>query len=450
MARAVAIALGIAGFALAGLGAAHYPGSQAVYAFFTLSTVAFIALAFPEPRLYVYSFVAIFLGMGLWAKTMVHTIWAPSFLEPTGNFGNSAGEWNQALLAMGVAMLGVAAVRAAHLWYRRRRGMHERAARGAPWWFSSRRRAIWICTVIALAAVNAANLEFAFYQIGVNPKWVLPLHLNVLLAWLVNIGFALWIAVLLWWDYQAQPATLTGNVVIAFLEAVASSVSSFSRILYLVHAVPYGFALLENRQRPAAAIRTRTFVVVAGCFAACFLASLAAVFVLRASAYPSNADLARNVKLEVPQLIVRRWIGLEGVLAVGAVPERSAAMLGAALAESPKTGAASLYQRIARNRYQQDATHTFLFLTNAGPVAVLLFSGSLVMVALGMAVLMGLLIATEELAAMWTGNPFLLALAGAALANVVCQTTYFYLTLVFFAQMWLALALIAVLSRARA
>jgi hypothetical protein len=450
VARAVAIALGVVALALAVMGAVRYPGSPVVYAFFTLSMFTFVGLAFPAPRLYVYSFVAIFLGMGLWAKTMVHTIWAPSFLEPTGDFGNSPREWDQALLAMAAAVLGVAAVRAAHLCLRRRRAARPYAAADAPAWFTSHRRALWLATFVAVAAVNAANLAFAFYQIGVNPKWLLPLRLHVLLAWLVNIGFALWIAALLWWDYRAHPTTLLRNIVIAFLEALASSVSAFSRILYLVHAVPYGLALLEERKRLAGAARRATLVIVAACFVACFVASLAAVFVLRASYYPSNADLARNVKLEIPQLIVRRWIGLEGVLAVGAVPGRNASLLAAALVESPKTGAASLYQRIARNRYQLDETHTFLFLTNAGPVAVLWFSGSLLVVGLGMAIGMALLVATEELAAAWTGNPFLLALAGAALANVVCQTTYFYLTLIFTAQMWLALALIAVLSRARA
>ena len=178
-----------------------------------------------------------------------------------------------------------------------------------------------------------------------------------------------------------------------------------------------------------------------------FLASVFAVFALRASYYPANADLGRNIRLEIPQLVVQRWVGLEGVLAVGSLPERSAALLVTAITESPKTGADSLYQRTARIRYRVDDTRTFTFGSNAGPVAVLLFSGSLVVVALGMALIVGVLLATEAAAARWTGNPFLLAVAGAALANVVSQTTFFDPTAVFLFQLWIAIAFIAVLQR---
>jgi hypothetical protein len=55
--------------------------------------------------------------------------------------------------------------------------------------------------------------------------------------------------------------------------------------------------------------------------------------------------------------------------------------------------------------------------------------------------------ATEEAARHWTGNPFLLALSGAALSNTIVQTTFSYLTLIFLLQLWLALALVGVLQR---
>jgi len=80
---------------------------------------------------------------------------------------------------------------------------------------------------------------------------------------------------------------------------------------------------------------------------------------------------------------------------------------------------------------------------------VLLFSGSLMIVAAGMALIVGVLLLTEAAAARWTGNPFLMAVAGAALANVVSQTTFFYLTAVFLLQLWVAIAFIAVLHRIR-
>jgi hypothetical protein len=314
-----------------------------------------------------------------------------------------------------------------------------RSDAGAPRWFTRHGRLVWVLTLVAVVAVNAANLKFAFYQIGINAQNVLPLRLHVGLSWLVNIGFALWIAALVWWDFAARPPSLARNIGFAFAEAFASSVSAFSRILYLVHAAPYWLALWEERRR-VRALLPALFILL-------FLASVFAVFALRASYYPANADLGRNIKLEIPQLVVQRWVGLEGVLAVGSLPDRNAALLVSAITESPKSGADSLYQRTARIRYRVEDARTFTFGSNAGPVAVLLFSGSLVVVALGMALVVGILLATEAAAARWTGNPFLLAVAGAALANVVSQTTFIYLTAVFLLQLWVAIAFIAALQR---
>jgi hypothetical protein len=58
-----------------------------------------------------------------------------------------------------------------------------------------------------------------------------------------------------------------------------------------------------------------------------------------------------------------------------------------------------------------------------------------------------LLLATEEAAHRWTGNPFVLAIAGAGVANVFCQSTFPYLTLIFTLQIWVALGVIGALSR---
>jgi len=419
----------------------RYSGSAALFLLFNLSFVALAAAAVPRPRAYGYTVLAALLSLGLWAKTLVHTIWEPVFLEPVGGFGNTPAEWDQALGAMTAAALGVLAARALHLFYARRRLIASDSA--APRWFDGRRRIIWILTLAAIIVVNAANLKYAFYQIGVNTKGVLPLRLHVVFSWLVNIGFALWIAALLWWDYRSQPASLSRGIVAAFFEATASSVSAFSRILYLVHAGPYCLALWEERRRLT--LTRRALVVLVSAFVVPFVASIFAVFVLRAHYYPSNADVGRNIKLELPQLVVQRWVGLEGVLAVGSVAERNTSLVVSAITESPKAGVESLFQRTVRTHYQ--ANPDFTFGSNAGPVAVLLFSGSLAVVGFGMALLTLLVLATEEAAARWTANPFLLAVSGAALANVLCQTTFFYLTLIFTVQLWLAIAAIGALSR---
>jgi hypothetical protein len=441
VARYLIAAGGVAFAAFAALGWTRYSGSFFPYLLFNASIAALLALALPRPRLYGYTALVAFLTLGFWGKTLVHTLRQLDFLEPVGAFRGLPEEWDQALIAMATGVLGVVAVRAAHIWWCARARSAERTL-SAPSWFLRYRRTLWALTIAVLVAVNLANLEFAFYQIGINPKLLLPARLHVLLAWSVNIGIALWIAALAWWDYQSgRRATL----LMGFVEAAASSASTFSRMLFLVHAGAYCLTLVEKGR--AIGLRGKFLAALLATFMLLFVASIAAVFWLRAQHYPNNADVLRNVKSEVPQLIVQRWTGLEGVLTATANTQRGPDLGWQLLTDGGKLGAESLYQRIARSRFRADAEGKFSFGTNAGPVAILLFSGSLAVVFAGMAGIMVVLAATEALTHRLTSNPFLCSLGGLALANVIVQTTFLYLTAIFVAQLWIAVAVLGALTR---
>ena len=446
---------------IAAIALARYPGLAWVFVVFNFCFFALFALIFPRPRLYGYIFLTALLGLGFWGKVLLHAIWAPGFVEPVGDFANTPEEWDRALLAASCGVLGIIAARCVHLWHARtRRGTGEYTEVAAPDWFVRWRQPIWLLSVALVVAVNVANQEFAFFQIGVNPKLLLPLRLHVMLAWLVNIGFALWIAALLWWDHCNDPRTLAKNLVMPMIEAVFSTASALSRLIYLLHAGPYWLALLERRREFAAAISRRQLVGLIGYFLFLFVLSIVIVFYLRVLLYygymsgvPPSEPLSRHVhrtmEVQMPVLFIHRWVGLEGVLVVGAAENRGSALLVAAITESPKRASRALFQRAAKVKYLSEDPQNFTFLANAGPVAILFFSGSLSIVFIGMMLVGLIVILTEEMARWWTGNPFLLAVSGAALANVATQTTFPYLTLIFLMQMWVAVGFLAVLQRWR-
>src|SRR6266513_1046176 len=155
-----------------------------------------------------------------------------------------------------------------------------------------------------------------------------------------------------------------------------------------------------------------------------------------------------SMTYELPKLFIQRWVGLEGLFTAGATPNRGRELLIAAIKDDPKQGIRSLFQRLAKVKSTADP-EKFTFLTNAGPVAILLLSGSLMVVFLGMALIAAILILTEEINRKWTGNPLLLAVSGAGLANVICQTTFPYLSAIFLLQMWVAVAFLAAIERLR-
>jgi hypothetical protein len=434
-----------------------YPGSNLVFFFFNACFFALVALALPRPRLYVYTFAVAFLGLGFWLKVIYHALAAPGFVEPVGDFSNTSAEWDSALLVAACGALGVTASRLAHLWWFRSAIESDRIqAKGPPRWFVRSEKSIWLLTIFLIIVINAANLHFAFYQIGVRPKLLLPLRGHVLLAWLVNIGLALWVAALVWWHYQAR-GTLGRGLLVPIVESFLSSTSAFSRINFLLHALPYAFAIADRRRQLLIAINRRWLYLLLAASLVLFMVAAVAVFSLRVYHYygyatdlPGNEPLAghiqRTISKQVPLLFIHRWVGLEGVLAVGAA-ERSPKRLVEVLVESPKISTESIFQRTAKTAYISENPEQFVFLANAGPVAILWFSGSLVIVFLGMAALAVVMFVTEEAACHWTGNPFLLALSGAALSNTIVQTTFSYLTLIFLVQLWLALAFLGALQR---
>jgi hypothetical protein len=104
-------------------------------------------------------------------------------------------------------------------------------------------------------------------------------------------------------------------------------------------------------------------------------------------------------------------------------------LLRAGLSENPKVGGNSIYQRIAHSIYVPQPGFTYL--TLPGLPVVLDYSGSLLVVGVGMFVACAIICLIDGLALRLTESRLLTAWVGLLLANAICQTSFPYLTLVF-------------------
>jgi hypothetical protein len=468
------------------LAGARYRGSALVFTFFAVCYLLLVALMFPKPRVYVYTFLTGFLFLGFWLKVVVHAIWSPGFVEPIGDFSGTPHEWDLALLAASWGALGAATPRFVHLILRSRRASHEAPDLHltVPSWFRHTRRVVWTVTFASVLVLNAANYYLAFYQVGVNPKLVLPYHLNAPLAWLINIGFALWFATLVHWEFALSKLSPLTSLLIPMVEGLLSSVSTMSRFFFLLHAGPYWIVLMEHWSNWKNRLSRRMIIALAACSAAFLALSLLTVSWLRvldfheaelnerlheaaAKSVPTPAAGAKDVPpataphsnpsrlrvlltyqrdvlfLQLPTLFVHRWVGLEGVLVVGSLGDRGWDLFVAAVTDDPRRGGESLFQQRARTQFLAADAKTYTFLSNSGIIALLFYSDSFLIVMAGMAMITAILMATERLMELASRNTFLLAVAGAASANVVCQMTFPYLAGIFLLQMWVAIAFLA-------
>lgn len=120
-------------------------------------------------------------------------------------------------------------------------------------------------------------------------------------------------------------------------------------------------------------------------------------------------------------LAVDRWIGLEGVMAVSAYPEKSNKLLLDAITEKRGIGTTTKYQEIANSHYRWVDANIWQFASLPGAAAFFYFSGSLWVVMSGMAIFALVLQVSEQLIFRLTSNPLLCSMFGLTLANTITQ-----------------------------
>ena len=130
----------------------------------------------------------------------------------------------------------------------------------------------------------------------------------------------------------------------------------------------------------------------------------------------------KGMLMELSKLVVDRWVGLEGILAVVSHENTGWPLFLRSLAEHPEAGTQAIYQRMSNAQYQ--AFENFTFMTIPGPLAILLYSGNLAVLAAGLTMLFAAGILAERLASQLVGNVFTRATIGVALAYLVVQTNF--------------------------
>lgn len=443
--------------ALATASLVTHSGSLAVLAAFHGCFFLLLALALPQPRSYFYFFFSAFLFLGFWPKVVMQIVWDPGFIDPVGDFSGTAEEWDAAFIAAIAGAAGLIIVRLGQLILARRKAPPSpHRTLPLPDWYERFRGWIWAATLAGMILLNVLNFYYSLFQIGVNPKIVLPYKLNVPAAWLINVGFALWIAALLHWEQMMRTPRLATALLAPILEAMTSSIGTLSRLTYPLHTLPHCLTVLSQWSALRAHFPRRKVLQLAATFLLCFVFSIYAVFWLRVNIYyyiPPEVSVRkqvhRTIAYQLPHLFVQRWIGLEGVLVASTAKDRNTDLLVQVMTTDPKLGTKSLYQQLAKVHYFSDNPQQFTFLANAGIVGLLLFSGSLAVVTAGIALIMFLLLAIEAWIVRALANDYFRSIAGAFAANVLVQTTFPYLTMIFFLQLCVAILFVAGLQRIR-
>lgn len=464
-----------------------HPGSTAAYAAFCVASAALMTSALIGRRSVFTLVLAVFLTLGFWAKLMLHLMAGMEFNEPLGSFDGSGPAWDRALLTAAAGLAGTAAATAA--WKlldpipparpdREIRNDSLLGRYGLP---------LFVLSSVVALLLLVFNFHFAVLKIGTVPRLTLPSHLYVAVSFVVGWGAMLWLGALGFWLVSAGRASPTLLLHVGALEGAAAAVSMGSRAQMVLHAgsmivlfVLYAHSLNWN---PG----WRSLAKAGAITALLFPLSIAAVTLDRTIAFaeaepvpapaqapvpapdtpparaaeanpagpaaagpaaPAAAPLApleirlRYAFRQLARLVIGRWLGLDGVLAVTSHEgQLGMPLLGEVLTEDPTEGVDAIYQKIAAAKYQRFSN--FVFMTIPGPVALLAFGGNLWIVAVGMALFFSVGYVVERFAEISTRNPAVSSVAGVGLAYFLVQMNFPYQQLFFVIELTLAVAAIA-------
>lgn len=408
------------------IGLANYQGTHHIFVFFSIAYLALLTSGLIKKTTYGYTFLTIILWLGFWLKAVFHLLLDYPFVEPTGLFKGTPADWDTVLVVASIGAICIILGRLTYgLIFRAKSTIKSKNEYFPPSWYWQYRIHLWSGLVFFLMISATANIYYSFQQVGIVPKTVIW-PLNTVIYWLLSTGFAMSITTLLWWELSSAKGNIN-TIYFVLLEAGSSSVSLLSRGLYIFHVIPLAFALFKNKQR----IKAATFKWIVSLTAATILLFLLCYPTVNAvrNFYYSDVPFTKKewlVQAESPLLnllkfSVDRWIGLEGLMATSAQPEKNITLLMTVATETGKIGTASILQEIALSHYRFMDLKTFVFASLPGPISFLYLAGNYWIVAIGMYLLSLTVLMLEYLVNRIFKNPLLSALWGSILATSVAQ-----------------------------
>jgi hypothetical protein len=454
---------------------------------FTVSSAIATTLVICRPYSPFMMSLVLFFALGFWVKFVFHTLFNDvPWGEPIGRFSGVRDEWTTVLYVASAAMLATIlpalAIRKASPPPCSVAGA-RRFALAEPW--------LWSITLIVGLSLFALNYQLAFLRVGIDTRTILLFPFNAVLSFLLTYGIAIGVACVGYWSWSAGHLPMQLLIAMGIVEGALSSWSTLSRVQIILHSGAFLMGWALYARGPRAGLRLNASLALTAFFAVAFAVSTIAVSLDRIVTYGTPADLEAqqsnvtadtsagdsstpspeaalgahvipeqsesgrgdvvtskalsDMVAEVGRLFVDRWIGLEGIMSTVAYDGKDLPLLMFALSERPSVGNEGIYEFISASPYRKLPGRTFL--TIPGCAAVLYYSGSALIVFLGIMSLCFAAIALERFALWATESPFAMAVIGVAAANSIAQLNHPYALFTLWVQLFMACGAIYVLRR---
>ncbi len=361
----------------------YYPGNNFLYLFFSISFNTLFFIGFRKNKIFFDTFIGSFLWLGFWIKFSIRQIFLNGkFNESVGQFNYFPSEYDNAMLVSSIGALALilaSFIREKLLFKYPSNHINKNSSLFFEYY--KRNRTIILTLFIVFFLIIASINYFAgIYQKGSQPETILPYSLNGLFKWLLLFGLTSFSCVLL--DFE-RLIKKSGSLLflIALFENFFSSVSLLSRGMIL-NASALFWGKLEQLSSTKAKFRflipfTVILIFLFGC--SIFLTNnLRGLKFKDQITEDSLSERIQTFSKRTKVLIIDRWVGIEGVMAISSYNKKSWHLFNMALDEKSKTTGTSFYDlSIINSPYIEQDLSTKNFISIPGFIGFFYYPGSL-------------------------------------------------------------------------
>ena len=426
-----------------------YPGSGIIYSLFSLIYAILIFGAILKFRSYSYLFLSVFLWLGLWFKMSVHLILDYPYGEVTGNFYIINGSMDDVAI---VASVGALALIAVYLFFLRLniKDPVEISTKSKKYpvyyklYLNNKNKIFFIFWSMVLVT-TASNIFFNIQISGLVPRTILIYPLNALVYWALSIGFVLTFTFMIGLRYRLEgaPPSMLQLLSIGLLTSMTSiAILSRGQYVFIVSAVfvytLFNYKFIFHSSKKSVHSKFSLLLLILS-YLVFFYIVIVTVDFLRGYYFDLSLDagnIVASLSLDkfstsltdysefyriLLQLVVDRWIGLEGIMAVTSYPDKGAALILEALTRTHNIGEIDIYQKISNSHYKGMDNFRVSFATIPGIFAFLYYSGSLLVVFFGSFVIGTLMLFFEYFVKRMLKCSLTSAIISIYLSNIVSQ-----------------------------
>jgi hypothetical protein len=300
-------------------------------------------------------------------------------------------------------------------------------------WTPGVRGFAFLFVVSVTIVVVLLNEIYGLSHNGLRPAVDLVWPLQGVFSWMFVIGVALLILVV--FDLDAASGYSMMWAALVFTGAVALlGVSQFSRGIAALQILPLLVSVLLWRRYIVGLNKRRIIAIIVVMFFGIAVSIVGGqgrrvqtqpVYTATQGEGPAQADTIIKETIHgfprlLSRLVIDRWVGLEGVMAVVSYPDKGMGFFQKSLGERRTKDNVDTYTGVVSQSGFYD-TSKYHFATIPGAFAFLYYSSSLIIVFLGSMLLGAIVIASEWLIRQTTGNIFLSTQVGFFSAMLVIQ-----------------------------